>query len=332
MTITGYAFLPDFSQHLYLDTDTTESPKDTLKALVIDDDNPLINEIRDMPADQVFVLIDSLLDADAIPVEVIKEINDYAESRLLEHDFYVSLTSYYDNSIYPANNFYQDWNTEKMYPYNESLSKKDSSITLVLEDTANYCDFRMPVDGPITSKFGWRDGRNHNGMDIDLHVWDTVVAAFDGMVRIAKYHGGYGRVVVVRHYNGLETLYAHLHRIKVKPGDIVESGQLIGLGGSSGRSTGSHLHFEVRFKGKPINPEHIISFRKQCLYNDSIILKKNRWSYSAYPAGTKFHVVKKGDYLQAISIRYGVSISKLCELNGIHRNSILRVGKKLRIS
>ena len=113
LTVTSYAFLPEISGQPFMDEKMHDLPKDTLKALVIDDDNPLINEIKDMPADQVFTLIDSLLDADAIPVEVIREINDYAESRLLEHDFYVSLTSYYDNSIYPANNFYQDWNTEK---------------------------------------------------------------------------------------------------------------------------------------------------------------------------------------------------------------------------
>lgn len=306
--------------------------RDTVQALVINSDNPILAEVANMSGEEVFELIDSLLDAEAIPAELIREINNYAENRLLKHDYYVSLTSYYDNSAYPANSIYQSWNTEKMYPYSEDLFRADSSIMLVLQDKKNYCDFVMPVDGPITSNFGWRDGRNHNGVDIDLHVWDPVVASFDGMVRIAKYHGGYGRVVVIRHYNGLETLYAHLHRLKVKPGDVVEAGQVIGLGGSSGRSTGSHLHYEMRYKGKPLNPRSLVSFKDQELVSDSVMLKRNKWSYSAYPRGVQYHTVKKGDFLYGIAQKYGVSVSRLCELNGIHRNSILRVGKKIRVS
>jgi murein DD-endopeptidase MepM/ murein hydrolase activator NlpD len=305
--------------------------KDTIQALVINDNSALLESISSLTGEEIFGMIDSLLDADAIPVELIKEINDYAESRLLEHDYYVSLTTYYDDSPIPANNLYQSWNTQSIYPYDEKLTKNDSSMILVLEDRENLCNFVMPVDGPVTSNFGWRDGRNHNGMDIDLQVWDPVKASFDGMVRIAKYHGGYGRVVVVRHYNGLETLYAHLHRIKVKPGDVVEAGQVIGLGGSSGRSTGSHLHYEMRFKGKPLNPRHLVSFKDKALLNDSIVITKTKWSYSAYPVGTQFHTVKRGDFLYAIAKRYGTSVSKICQLNGIKRNATLHEGRKLKI-
>jgi murein DD-endopeptidase MepM/ murein hydrolase activator NlpD len=311
--------------------DSPRTRKDTIQALVINDNTSLLESISTLTGEEIFGMIDSLLDADAIPVELIKEINDYAESRLLEHDYYVSLTTYYDDSPIPANNLYQSWNTQSIYPYDENLTKDDSSMILVLEDKENLCNFVMPVDGPVTSNFGWREGRNHNGMDIDLQVWDPVVASFDGMVRIAKAHGGYGRVVVIRHYNGLETLYAHLHRIKVKPGDVVEAGQVIGLGGSSGRSTGSHLHYEMRFKGKPLNPRHLISFRNNELLNDSIVITKTKWSYSAYPVGTQFHVVQRGDFLYAIAKRYGTSVNRICQLNGIRRNATLREGHKLKI-
>lgn len=305
---------------------------DTIQALVINNNSEILASIDRMSGTEIFRLIDSLLDQKAIPMELIKEINSYAESRFLKHDNYVSLTSYYDTSVYPANSLYGEWNTEKIYSYDNSENSNDTIYQLVVEDAVNFCNFVMPVDGPLTSPFGWRDGKNHNGIDIDLEVWDPVRASFDGMVRIAKTHGGYGRVVVIRHYNGLETLYAHLHRIKVKPGDVIEAGQIIGLGGSSGKSTGSHLHFEMRFKGKPLNPLSIINLKESKLFNDTIELKKTRWSYAALPKGIKYHTISKGDYLHAIAVKYGVSVNQICSWNGISRNTVLRVGKKLRIN
>lgn len=308
------------------------SNKDTVQALVVSNHNVAADlDISSMSGSEIIGLIDSLLDLDAVPVSLVKEINSYAESRLLKHDYYVSLTGFYDSSIYPSNSMYKKWDTYNLYPYTETLRKDDERINLVIRDSASYCEFIPPIKGLITSNFGWRDGRNHNGMDIDLQVWDPVHAAFDGMVRIARYHPGYGRVVIVRHYNGLETLYAHLHRLKVKPGDVVEAGQVVGLGGSSGRSTGSHLHFEVRFKGKPLNPRTIIDFNNNCLVSDSIQLVKNRWSYSVVPLGVKYHVVKPGEHLYGIAKKYGTSISNLCLMNGISRNRPLRVGQKIRI-
>lgn len=305
---------------------------DTVQALVINENSAILSSIKDMSGEDIFRLIDSLLDQKAIPIELVREINDYAESRWLKHDYYISLTTYYDNSIYPANSLYGDWDTKQFFPEDKATATSDTTSMLILEDTLNFCNFNMPVDGLLTSSFGWRDGKNHNGVDIDLEVWDPVHASFDGMVRIARYHGGYGRVVVVRHYNGLETLYAHLHRIKVKPGDLVEAGQVIGLGGSSGKSTGSHLHYEVRYKGKPINPLSIISHEENALFNDTIFLRKTRWSYAALPKGIKYHTVSRGEFLYGIAERYGVSIGKICEWNGISRNSLLQVGQKLRIN
>ena len=151
------------------------------------------------------------------------------------------------------------------------------------------------------------------------------------MVRIARNHNGYGRVVIIRHYNGLETLYAHLHRFKVKSGDIVQAGQVIGLGGSSGRSTGSHLHFEVRYRGKPLNPKSIIDFNNNRLISDSIRLIRTKWSYVAVPKGIDFHTVIRGESLFKIARKYGTTIQRLCTLNGIRRNKPLRVGQKIMI-
>lgn len=309
-----------------------DNEKDTVQALVVSsiEKNSSFN-LSDLSGNEIISMIDSLLDLDAVPAELVREINDYAESKLLKHDFYVSLTGFYDESIYPSQSMYKSWDTYNLYPYQEALRRDDEEIKLIIQDSLNFCNFIPPIKGLITSNFGWRDGRNHNGMDIDLQVWDPVVASFDGMVRISRHHPGYGRVVVIRHYNGLETLYAHLHRLKVKPGDIVEAGEVVGLGGSSGRSTGSHLHYEVRFKGKPLNPRSLIDFNNNCLISDSLMLVKTKWSYTPIPLGVEYHTVKKGDNLYEIAKKYGTSISNLCLMNGISRNRILKVGQKLRI-
>lgn len=306
--------------------------KDTLTALVITPKNPFYNDISELSGSQILSLIDSVLDLDSVPFDLLKEINEYAENRLLTHDYYISLTNYYDNSEIPSNSTYEKWDTKNIYPYTEALSKHDTSVLLTLTDTIHNCNFASPLQDPvITSNFGWRNGKNHHGIDLDLQVWDPVVASFDGMVRIALHHPGYGRVIVIRHYNGLETLYAHLHRFKVKTGDIVEAGQVIGLGGNSGQSTGSHLHYEVRFKGKPLNPKHLVSFKQNKLISDSIQLIKQKWNYITIPVGTEYHTIQRGDFLQKIANRYGLTVNQLCEINGIKRNKVLILGRKLRI-
>jgi murein DD-endopeptidase MepM/ murein hydrolase activator NlpD len=280
---------------------------------------------------RIINIIDSLLLSETKPYALINQLNLFVSDRpaIIENH-----KKHDEKEIYPAHAYYNSWSTTKPIPWNrQEISKSDTILTLDLEKSGitDSEKFVVPFDGLMTSNFGWRHGRNHNGVDIDLEVMDSVVSAFDGMVRMAQYYGAFGRVVVVRHYNGLETIYAHLHRFNVKPGDTVKAGELIGYGGSSGRSTGSHLHFEIRFKGYPLNPQNFISFSEKRLLCSKLILKKTKSGYASFPEDAEFHIVRRGDYLHKIAQEYGTTISKICSLNNIPRNKSLSVGDKIRI-
>ena len=161
--------------------------------------------------------------------------------------------------------------SNQLNPYGFEVSMLADSICLTLTDT-NHCSFQMPNLGRVNSTFGWRGRRVHSGIDLQLHWGDTVNAAFDGVVRVSKYGRGYGNYIIIRHENGLETLYAHLQKRFISKNDTVHAGSLIGLGGSTGRSTGAHLHFETRFLGRPIDPELFIDFQQNRLKQQSLFI------------------------------------------------------------
>lgn len=309
---------------------------DSLKALPTAPQN-LLNQIdlylrvKDMSKDELAFLMDSLFEADDVEYALINQINLYIiENPPLEIKISPEITIR-RRSPYPADEHYYQWNTSKPHPYPLSLFRNDENKELSLsgKDLGVY---HSPLEKiVITSKYGWRDGRSHRGYDLDLEVWDKVRSAFDGKVRFAGYYGGYGRVIVVRHYNGLETVYAHLHRYRVKTGDEVKAGDLLGLGGSSGHSTGSHLHFEVRYKGIALDPGSFINFKEKKLVSDRIYLKKKKYGYASIPVGIPFHTVERGDSLYGIAERYGTSVARLCEINNIRRNAYLKVGQRIRI-
>jgi hypothetical protein len=171
--------------------------------------------------------------------------------------------------------FIQTWNNEVCYTgKNNDLSKLNDTIWLCLNEEESN-DFSIPVKGVVTSHYGYRSGRYHNGIDLALKIGDTVYAAFSGKIRYAKYNdGGFGNLVIIRHNNGLETFYAHLSKHLVVPNQDVKSGDPIGLGGITGRSFGPHLHFEVRFYDGPINPEEIIDFTKKTLKKENLFVHK----------------------------------------------------------
>lgn len=254
---------------------------------------------------------------------------------------------------FPSNDLYSTWDTSVIHPYSfvESF-KQDSALIRLTEPTD--CGFTLPFKGNVTSEFGWRKRRPHYGTDIDLETGDTVVAAFDGMIRIAKLNRSYGNVVIIRHNNGLETVYAHLSKILVEPGQKIEAGQKIGLGGNTGHSFGAHLHFEMRYLGQAIDTEDFIDFatgtlkRNECLITKSDVENKydlralhsrhkKDLNYSRVSANgktkgkVKMYKVRNGDTLGRIAARNHTTIKAICKKNGIKQNKVLRAGQKLKI-
>lgn len=162
------------------------------------------------------------------------------------------------------------WASEHVNPYGNAVTVPDRA-------DIDVSDFVVPVPGYVTSNYGYRARfrRNHYGIDLKLNVGDTVRVAFPGKVRLTKYDGrGYGYYVVVRHPNGMETVYGHLSRFLVKPDQTVKAGEAIALGGNTGRSTGPHLHFETRYMGIPINPAAIIDFDNKVPHKDIFAFDK----------------------------------------------------------
>lgn len=188
----------------------------------------------------------------------------------------VGETSFVDFSedIEPEIDIYTEgWNSRKVNPFNDT----DVPDNYVI-DVRNYV---LPVPGYVTSNYGYRPkfGRTHKGIDLKLNSNDTVVAAFDGKVRVVNYEAkGYGNYVIIRHPNGLETVYGHLNKQLVEENQTILAGEPIGLGGSTGRSTGPHLHFETRFMGYPINPAAIFDFNNHCTYSEEYTFSKKTYT------------------------------------------------------
>ena len=204
---------------------------------------------------------------------------------------------------------------------------------IVLVDSSAGRFYVHPFRNVVTSDFGLRRWLWHQGVDIRLAQGDTVRAAFDGIVRVTKRdRRGYGRVVVIRHPYGLETIYGHLSREFVAANAKVKAGDVIGLGGSTGRSTGSHLHFEMRFYGEPFDPNCIIDFAAFTLKSDTLVLTKANFAYLAELRKAKWHTVRKGDTLGQIARNYHTTIRSLCDLNHIAPHTLLQIGRKLLVS
>lgn len=286
----------------------------------------------------IYAMIDSLFQLDSIPYNLVNPLNLYVvlHPQELEQPSAYSFVNN-DTSFYPAHAYYNRWNSRVAWDYPTSISENDSIEVLLLKQ--NKEDYHHPIGaktlrryfGWVTSPFGWRDGKSHNGVDLELHHWDSIYCMFPGKVRMARMYSDFGKVVVVRHNNGLETLYAHMSKTAVKEGQEVKAGALLGHGGQTGNATGTHLHLEMRFKGLPINPAHIVSFQNKKVHADTLVLKKMKRTYIAFPIGTEFHTVKRGEYPSKVAKRYGITTEKLCVMNQITRKTKLVAGQKLRI-
>ena len=369
-------------------------------------ENPVKPETPETPNHPTHKLMDkrvSELMADRVgfkkdmALKELAEINEKAELEARE------------NLMFPADELYGEWTNEWVNPFRGK--KVDMPDSCVIDCST----FVLPMDSMtrVTSKYGPRRRRMHKGIDLKVQIGDTIRAAFDGKVRIKNFERrGYGYYLVIRHPNGLETVYGHLSKFLVGVNDIVRAGDPIALGGNTGRSTGSHLHFETRFLGQAINPADIIDFENSIPHQDQYVFrnvkingrksniytssnsqmvyhrvkstsmlrigqsircsagvetaakatpkaqtqKKSTASVSSkkitvqasssataslgedtntmndVEATSVYHRIKSGDTLGAIAKRYGTSVSKLCELNGITKTTVLRLGRSLRCS
>jgi murein DD-endopeptidase MepM/ murein hydrolase activator NlpD len=253
----------------------------------------------------------------------------------------------------PSADLYQDWNN--VYAHRETALPDTFRI-----DLRGFC---MPTSSRIvTSNFGARWGRQHKGLDIKVYVGDTIRAAFSGKIRIVNYEPkGYGKYVVIRHHNGLETIYGHMSKHLVVENQDVKAGEPIGLGGNTGRSTGSHLHFETRLCGVALNPALMFDFHNQDVTGDFYNFRRSRYaaesaqatrlrgagvtrttsddddsdmavasSRSSYTPTARYHKVKRGETLQSIARKCHTTVAALCKINRIGKTKRLMPGQILK--
>ncbi len=262
--------------------------------------------------------------------------------RLVEKNTFIDLI----DDIEPELDIYTEgWNSKAVNPFKENEVPNSKMI-----DVTGYF---MPVPGKITSNYGYRArfGRMHKGVDLAIKSNDTIYAAFDGKVRLTAYEAkGYGNYVIIRHPNGLETVYGHLNKHLVKPDQVVKAGDPIGLGGSTGRSTGPHLHFETRFMGYAINPSAIFDFANQTTHTDSYLFDKKTYTkarnyapsgnlakaekenpYRSADAEKDTYTVRKGDTLSSIARSYGLSATTLRKINNMSNADVIKIGQVLKL-
>lgn len=262
----------------------------------------------------------------------------------------------------PANNLYvQDWSAEYVVGRELPLPfGNNNDLKIILVDASNT-PFAMPCEPEkVLSKYGTRSGKMHTGIDLKLSLGAPVRCCFDGVVRLVKNSPSYGKVVVVRHYNALETLYAHLDSVCVGRGEIVKSGQLVGLAGRTGRASTEHLHFETRFLYTHFDPSKMIDFDEEELISNILVLTKEDLHVEeeypeenavtptlepenkkpqattepakpTAPANGDYHIVKQGDTLYRIALNNHTTVEKICRLNNIDENATLQLGQKIRV-
>lgn len=221
--------------------------------------------------------------------------------------------------------FSAQWINDQIFAYRiRQDSIRDTVITL----TSAGRIFTLPVYGKLFRGFTY----SHKGLDIKLNKGDSIKAAFDGVVRYAKYNrGGFGNLVIIRHYNGLETYYGHLSKFLVKVNEVVKSGDQIALGGSSGRSRGPHLHFEVRYKDIPLDPLRMIDYDNRKLMATNFPVTRKVFYPNDFSPNAQVVRIKSGDTVGKLARKYRTSVKEICAMNKIKPTTTLRVGRSIRV-
>lgn len=264
-----------------------------------------------------------------------------------------------DDYIAQSDVFTRFWDEKKVNPYNFPIDSIPETWSVWMVDALS--SYHAPQTGRVTSRFGIRHGRRHQGVDISLPTGMPLYATFDGIVRVSTAMSGYGHIVIIRHNNGLETFYSHMSRRDVKCGDVVHAGDVIGLSGNTGRSTGPHLHYEMRYDGFALDPQRIIDFSNGNMRQRMMVLKRRYFDASSRydqnfddeflnqeddakalaeqkkkqeeeaRKAMVWHTVKSGECLSTIARKYHTSVSALCRLNKINANATIRIGRKIRV-
>lgn len=228
----------------------------------------------------------------------------------------------------------EGWNSKRVNPFSEASVPNTANIDIR--------GFAYPTKSNLlTSPYGYRSKfkRMHKGVDIGIKMNDTIYAAFDGKVRLTNFEAkGYGNYVILRHPNGLETVYGHLNKFLVKPDQTVRAGQPIALGGSTGRSTGPHLHFETRYMGYAINPQAIVDIPNRRTHGDTYAFSKSTYTqaatsktYASAPKSSSTYTVKNGEDISYVAQINGLSVSTLRKLNGMKEGEDIKPGQVLKI-
>lgn len=264
-------------------------------------------------------------------VELFESVNDSVD---LAKRYYSHLAVNEENDFFSTvTDDYESFDNQAIhYPKTDFSKKKDTTfLPLLLNPDQKYVN---PHDGIVTSRFGPRSRRYHYGTDLKLYTGDPVHSVFDGVVRIAVRNPSYGYLVIVRHYNGLETYYAHMSQLMVEADQPVKAGDIVGLGGNTGRSRGAHLHFEMRYLGAPINPEEVIDFKNKQLIRDTLYLTPQTFSYTKQVnsvAQARYHKIQQGETLSGIARKYRTTVANLAKLNKISPNTKIRAGASIRV-
>ena len=288
----------------------------------------------------------------SVAIDTLCTDNEFINVKLLDDNTWIFINN--REVIRDSLIFVKYWDNRDLTPYEDAdFSKMPDEIILDLVDSLR--GFHCPYQGYVhpRGEFGSRRGRAHMGVDLPLQTGDPIYATFCGRVRISTYNrGGYGNLVIIRHDNGMETYYGHLSKRLVSANQWVEAGDEIGLGGSTGRSSGPHLHFEMRYYGRAFDPQRLMDFKNGILRRQTFLLRHDYFSiYSKAPQNfeeeilndevesnndtdvhmRKYHTIRSGDTLWHIATKHGTTISRICCLNGITETMVLRLGQTIRI-